>query len=306
MRLSPNLVPMLVVALVVVALYWPIMYLANIPAAQRALDTGAALPCKTAFECATQLRSPVLPSPQQLWNGFANLMFPLNSPNAIPINAAVTAFETLVGLLLATLVGFFFAIGMVASRAFERALLPWIVASQTVPIIAIAPMLVVLLGQYGVQGWLPKAIIAAYIAFFPITIGVAKGLQSPDPLALDLMKTYNANNWQTYLKLRFPASVPYLFTAFKVAMTAALIGAIVAEISTISFQGIGKMLAENSRASDVVAMWVIMLSSAVLGILLVALVNGLERLLTPWRRSSQVVAVPTKETRLATRGEVRS
>lgn len=306
MRLSPNLVPMLVVALVVVALYWPIMYLANIPAAQRALDTGAALPCKTAFECATQLRSPVLPSPQQLWNGFANLMFPLNSPNAIPINAAVTAFETLVGLLLATLVGFFFAIGMVASRAFERALLPWIVASQTVPIIAIAPMLVVLLGQYGVQGWLPKAIIAAYIAFFPITIGVAKGLKSPDPLALDLMKTYNANNWQTYLKLRFPASVPYLFTAFKVAMTAALIGAIVAEISTISFQGIGKMLAENSRASDVVAMWVIMLSSAVLGILLVALVNWLERLLTPWRRSSQVVAVPTKETRLAAREGVRS
>jgi len=305
-RLSPNLVPMLVVALVVVALYWPIMYLANIPAAQRALDTGAALPCKTAFECATQLRSPVLPSPQQLWNGFANLMFPLNSPNAIPINAAVTAFETVVGLLLATLVGFFFAIGMVVSRAFERALLPWIVASQTVPIIAIAPMLVVLLGQYGVQGWLPKAIIAAYIAFFPITIGVAKGLKSPDPLALDLMKTYNANNWQTYLKLRFPASVPYLFTAFKVAMTAALIGAIVAEISTISFQGIGKMLAENSRASDVVAMWVIMLSSAVLGILLVALVNWLERLLTPWRRSSQVVAVPTKEARLAAREEVRS
>lgn len=305
MRLSPNLVPMLVVALVVVALYWPIMYLANIPAAQRALDTGAALPCKTAFECATQLRSPVLPSPQQLWNGFANLMLPLNSPNAIPINAAVTAFETVVGLLLAATVGFFFAIGMVVSRAFERALLPWIVASQTVPIIAIAPMLVVLLGQYGVQGWLPKAIIAAYIAFFPITIGVAKGLKSPDPLALDLMKTYNANNWQTYLKLRFPASVPYLFTAFKVAMTAALIGAIVAEISTISFQGIGKMLAENSRASDVVAMWVIMLSSAVLGILLVALVNWLERLLTPWRRSSQVVAVPTKETRLAMREEVR-
>lgn len=296
-RLSPNLLPMLVVALVAVALYWPLMYLVNIPVAQRALDTGAALPCKTALECASQLRSPVLPSPQQLWYGFGNLMFPLGSPNAIPINAAVTAFETVVGLLLATGVGFFFAIGMVASRAFERALLPWIVASQTVPIIAIAPMLVVLLGQYGVQGWLPKAIIAAYIAFFPITIGVAKGLKSPDPMTLDLMKTYNANHWQTYLKLRFPASVPYLFTAFKVAMTAALIGAIVAEISTISFQGIGKMLAENSRASDVVAMWVIMLSSAVLGILLVAWVNWLERLLTPWRRSSPVVAGPSRQAR---------
>jgi NitT/TauT family transport system permease protein len=276
---------MLVVAVIALALYWPLMYLANIPAAQRALDTGAALPCKTAVECATQLRSPVLPSPEQLWRGFGNLMFPLYSPNAIPINAAVTALETIVGLLLAAIVGFFFAIGIVASRAFERSLLPWIVASQTVPIIAIAPMLVVLLGQYGVQGWIPKAIIAAYIAFFPIAIGVAKGLRSPDPLSLDLMKTYNASHWQTYLKLRFPASVPYLFTAFKVAMAAALIGAIVAEISTISFHGIGKMLAENSRASDVVAMWVIMISSAVLGILLVALVNWVERLATPWRRA---------------------
>ncbi|MCV5224276.1 ABC transporter permease, partial [Escherichia coli] len=86
-----------------------------------------------------------------LWTGFANLLFPLNSPNAIPLNAAVTALETLVGLALAALVGFFFAVGIVASRAFERSLLPWIVASQTVPIVAIAPMLVVLLGQYGVQ-----------------------------------------------------------------------------------------------------------------------------------------------------------
>ncbi|WP_041652533.1 ABC transporter permease [Allomeiothermus silvanus] len=283
-RLPTNLVPMLLVALVIGLLYYPLMLLANVPAAQQALNTGADLGCKTALECATQLRSPVLPSPSQLLLGFRNLMFPLNSPNAIPLNALVTALETVVGLALAAIVGFFFAIGIVASRAFERSLLPWIVASQTVPIIAIAPMLVVVLGQYGVQGWIPKAIIAAYIAFFPITIGVAKGLRSPDPLSLDLMKTYNASSWQTYLKLRFPASLPYLFTAFKVAMTAALIGAIVAEISTISFQGIGKMLAENSRASDVVAMWVIMIASAFLGILLVAGVGWLERLVTPWKR----------------------
>jgi len=283
-RISPNFIPMLTVALVIVLLYYPLMLLANVPAAQQALNTGADLGCKTALECATQLRSPVLPSPSQLLLGFRNLMFPLNSPNAIPLNALVTALETVVGLALAAIVGFFFAIGIVASRAFERSLLPWIVASQTVPIIAIAPMLVVVLGQYGVQGWIPKAIIAAYIAFFPITIGVAKGLRSPDPLSLDLMKTYNASSWQTYLKLRFPASLPYLFTAFKVAMTAALIGAIVAEISTISFQGIGKMLAENSRASDVVAMWVIMIASAFLGILLVAGVGWLERLVTPWKR----------------------
>jgi NitT/TauT family transport system permease protein len=281
----PNLIPMLVVALIVAALYYPLMLLANVPVAQRALDSGAALECKTAVACASQLRSPVLPSPQQLVQGFRNLTFPLTAPTSILPNAWATAGNTLLGLLLATVVGFFFAIGIVASRAFERSLLPWVVASQTVPVIALAPMLVVVLGQYGVQGALPKAIIAAFVAFFPIAIGVAKGLRSPEPLALDLMKTYNATGGQTYLKLRFPASVPYLFTAFKVAITAALIGAIVAEISTVGFQqGLGRMLFENSRASDVVSIWVIMISSALLGILLVALVGWVEREVTPWRR----------------------
>ena len=283
---SSNLFPMLVVALIVAVLYFPLVILANYGTAQRALERGAALDCKTAIACSTRLRSPVLPSPQQLWTGFRSLSLPLTAPTSILPNAWATAGNTLLGLLLATVVGFFFAIGIVASRAFERSLLPWVVASQTVPIIALAPMLVVVLGQYGVQGALPKAIIAAFVAFFPIAIGVAKGLRSPDPLALDLMKTYNATDRQTYLKLRFPASVPYLFTAFKVAITAALIGAIVAEISTIGFQqGLGRMLFENSRASDVVSIWVIMISSALLGILLVALVGWVERLGTPWRRA---------------------
>ncbi len=284
--MTRNLVPMLVVALVVVALYYPLMLLANVPVAQQALDNGAALECKTTVACASSLRSPVLPAPMQLWTGFRSLVLPLTAPTSILPNAWATAGNTLLGLLLATLVGIFFAIGIVASRAFERSLLPWVVASQTVPIIALAPMLVVVLGQYGVQGALPKAIIAAFVAFFPITIGVAKGLRSPDPLALELMKTYNASDQQTYLKLRFPASVPYLFTAFKVAITAALIGAIVAEISTVGFQqGLGRMLFENSRASDVVSIWVIMLSSALLGILLVALVGWVERWVTPWQRA---------------------
>lgn len=282
---SPNLVPMLVVALILAALYFPLVILANYGTAQRSLERGALLDCKTAIACSTQLRSPVLPSPGQLWTGFRSLTFPLTAPTSILPNAWATAGNTLLGLLLATVVGFFFAIGIVTSRAFERSLLPWVVASQTVPIIALAPMLVVVLGQYGVQGALPKAIIAAFVAFFPIAIGVAKGLRSPDPLALDLMKTYNATQGQTYLKLRFPASIPYLFTAFKVALTAALIGAIVAEISTVGFQqGLGRMLFENSRASDVVSIWVIMISSALLGILLVALLGWVERWVTPWRR----------------------
>ncbi len=279
-----NLGPMAVVAGVAILLYLPLVVVANYPLAQRALERGAVMDCDGPLACAFVLRNPVIPAPGQLLAGIYNLMLPLSSPNAIPVNAFWTGVETLVGLGLAALVGFLFALGLVLSRAFELSVLPWIVASQTVPIIALAPMLVVLLGQYGVQGWLPKAIIAAYIAFFPVTIGLAKGLRSPDALALDLMRTYHATTVQTFVKLRLPASLPYLFTAFRISTAAALIGAIIAEMSTISFFGLGKMLSENARASDVVGTWVLMIASAVLGILLVACVGWVERLVTPWRR----------------------
>jgi NitT/TauT family transport system permease protein len=269
MTRSSNLVPMLVVGLVLIALYFPIMLLANYPAAARALARGAVLECKNALECSFNMRSPIIPAPAQLLKGFSSLYFPPTSETSVPYNAFFTGLETLSGLLLASVIG----------------LLPWLVASQTVPIIAIAPMLAVLLGQYGVEGWIPKAIIAAYIAFFPIAIGVSKGLRSPDPIQVDLMKTYNAGNLQTFSKLRFPSSIPYLFTAFKVSVTAALIGAIISESATISGAGLGKMLSENSRASDAVGLWLVMIGSAILGILLVSIVGWLERVVTPWQRN---------------------
>lgn len=274
---------MLVVALVALLLYWPTMLIANKGVAQRALDSGAELGCATAIACATQLRNPIIPSPQQFFQGFKSLSIPPLAPNSAPYNALVTGGETLLGLVVASVLGLVLATLLVNSRTFERATLPWLVASQTVPIVAIAPMLAVLLGQYGVQGFLPKAIIAAYIAFFPVAIGMAQGLRSPDPLQLDLMRTYRSSAWQTFWMLRVPASLPYLFTSLKIAATAALVGSIVAEISTISFSGLGKMLAENSRASDTVALWVIMVYGAVLGIVLVAIIGLLERLVTRWR-----------------------
>ncbi|GHF36199.1 NitT/TauT family transport system permease protein [Deinococcus metalli] len=275
--------PMLVVAVVVLALYWPLMLWANVGQAQRTLDSGAELECKTAIACATQLRNPVLPAPAQLGASFRTMSTPPMSPTSVPYNTLVTAGETLVGLGIATVLGVILAVGLVASRAFERVTLPWLIASQTVPVVALAPMLAVVLGQYGVQGWLPKALIAAYIAFFPVAVGVSAGLRSPDPMQEDLMRTYRASGSQVFWKLRLPASLPFLFTSLKVAATAALIGSIVAEISTISFAGLGKMLAENSRASDTLALWVIMLYGAALGIALVGLLGVVERLVTPWR-----------------------
>ncbi len=281
---SNSFVPLLVVAVIGLILYLPVMLLANYGPAQKLLSSGAELDCTTALECAFQMRNPVVPAPMQLWDGFKNMSLPPLEPTSVPYNLLVTAGETLLGLLLASVTGLLLAVLLVSSRAFERSVLPWLVASQTIPIVAVAPMLAVLLGQYGVQGWVPKALIAAFIAFFPICIGLAKGLRSPDPLSLDLMNTYHASRVQIFLKLRFPASVPYLFTALKVSAAAALVGSIVAEISSISFSGLGKMLAENSRASDGVALWVIMIYGAVLGIVLVALINWLERVLTPWQR----------------------
>ena len=282
-RRASNLLPMLAVALLAVLIYWPLMLWANAGQAARSLASGADLGCGTALQCATQLRNPVIPAPGQFASGFQSLSVPPLAATSAPYNALVTGGETLLGLALASLLGLVLATLLVRSRSFERATLPWLVASQTVPIVALAPMLAVLLGQFGVQGFFPKAVIAAYIAFFPVAIGMAQGLRSPDPLQLDLMRTYRASPAQTFRLLQIPASLPYLFTSLKVAATAALVGSIVAEISTISFSGLGKMLAENSRASDTVALWVIMIYGAALGILLVALIGLLERLVTRWR-----------------------
>jgi NitT/TauT family transport system permease protein len=282
-KLNPNLVPMVVVALILIVIYPIAAFFANLAPAQLLLQSGADLGCQTAAACAFQLRNPVIPGPNQLLLGIANLMWPLNSPTSVPYNAFFTGLETIVGLVLASILGIAIAALLVLSKAFEKAMLPWLIASQTVPIIAVAPMLVVLLGRYGVAGWLPKAIIATYIAFFPVAIGVAKGLRSADPMTIDLMKTYNASTAQTFWLLRLPAAIPYLFTALKVAAAAALIGSIVAESSTVSFVGLGAMLAQNARASDIVATWVMMIGSSVLGIGLVALIGFIERLVTPWR-----------------------
>ena len=112
----------------------------------------------------------------------------------------------------------------------RRGLLPFVIASQTVPIIAIAPMIVVGLGQLGAPPWVPKSAIAAYLTFFPVTINVLRGLESVDRDALALMKSYAATHLQIFTKLRLPNSTPYLFTALKIASTASVIGAIIGEL----------------------------------------------------------------------------
>ena len=171
------------------------------------------------------------------------------------------------------------ALLVVRFRFLELGLLPYAALFSSIPIVALAPVIVKAVGL----DWPSKTLVVAMTVLFPVVVGAVRGLQSADRMHLDLMHTYSASSAQTFRLLRFPASLPYLFTALKVAATAALVGSIVAEISTISFSGLGKMLAENSRASDTIALWVIMVYGALLGVALVGLIGLAERILTPWK-----------------------
>jgi NitT/TauT family transport system permease protein len=160
--------------------------------------------------------------------------------------------------------------------------MPWLIASQTIPILAIAPMLVAVLGTIGLTGLAPKAAISMYLCFFPVTVGMVKGLRAPDPLALDLMRTYSADGAQVLRKLRFPAALPYLFASLKVAIALGLVGTMVAELSTGGQAGLGGRLLTASYNGDMVHMWTALITSSLLAILLVWLVGVAERVTTRW------------------------
>ena len=150
-----------------------------------------------------------------------------------------TGKEALAGFILGALIGFGLAVLLSQSRLLERGILPYIVASQTVPILAIAPMVVVGLGSKGVQGWKAVAILAAYLTFFPVAINTLRGLHSVDPRAVELMESYAANRWRVLWRLRVPSSVPYIFTALKISATASVIGAIIGEAPASIQNGLG-------------------------------------------------------------------
>ncbi len=154
--------------------------------------------------------------------------------------------------------------------------MPWIIASQTIPILAIAPMIIVILASVGVTGLVPKAIISMYLCFFPVTIGMVKGLRSPDPLQMDLMRTYNASQWQIFWKLRVPASVPFLFASLKVAIAISLVGAIVGELPTGAEGGLGSRMLAGSYYGQMVQIWSCLVLASILGMIMVYSIAGIE------------------------------
>ncbi len=229
---------------------------------------------------AWSLERPVLPAPHQVAEEFYDSVFTrdVTSPRSLVYHAEITGSATLVGFVLGTLLGILLAVGIVSWRTLDRSLLPWIIASQTIPILAIAPMIIVVLGNVGLTGLMPKAVISMYLCFFPITIGMVKGLRSPDPLQLDLMRTYSATPSQVFWKLRWPASVVFLFTSLKVAIAISLVGAIVGELPTGAQGGLGARLLTGSYYGQTVQIWAALFMAALLGMVLVAAVGVVERL----------------------------
>jgi NitT/TauT family transport system permease protein len=200
---------------------------------------------------------PLVPSPPQVaiatWNGVFG--WPVDSPRSLVYHAAVTIEAALAGFALAAVLGTALAAAIVHSRLLDRGLLPWVVVSQSVPVLATAPMIVVVLGNLGLSGLLPKAVISASLAFFPVTIGMCKGLRSAQSAQMELLRTYNASVSQVFFKLRWPASIPYLFPALKVALALAITGAIVGELPTGAQAGLGARLLIASYNGLMLLMW---------------------------------------------------
>jgi NitT/TauT family transport system permease protein len=232
------------------------------------------------------MERPVLPAPHQvaidLWRSIAD--WPLGSPRNLLFHAAVTAQSTLVGFVLGTLLGVVLAGAIVHSRTLDRALLPWIVASQTVPVLAIAPIVLVILGSLGFSGIAPKATIAMYLCFFPVTVAMVQGLRSPQRIDSELMHTYAATRMQAFWMLRLPAALPFLFPSLRVAIAAGLVGAMVAELPTGAQAGLGARLLTGSYYGNTIAIWSALVMSALLGLALTAAVAGAERLVLGPRR----------------------
>ncbi len=225
---------------------------------------------------------PVLPSAHQVFSEIYKTTFKkkITSKRSLIYHSWITLSATLLGFAIGTIFGILIAIGIVHNRALDRSLMPWVIASQTIPILAIAPMIIVVLNAVGLSGLLPKALISTYLSFFPIVVGMVKGFRSPKTIELDLMRTYYASQIQTFFKLRWPSSLPYLFTSMKVAISIALVGAIVGELPTGAVAGLGARLLTGSYYGQTVQIWSALFMAAILAASLVMLVGFVERQVT--------------------------
>ena len=226
------------------------------------------------------MERPILPAPHQILKDMNKsiLQRKVSSKRSLVYHGWVTISSTLVGFGIGALLGIVLAVGIVYIPTLNRSVMPWIIASQTIPILAIAPMIIVGLGSIGLTGLFPKSIISAYLCFFPVTIGMVKGLRSPDPIHMDLMKTYCASDSNTFFKLRWPSSTPFLFASLKVSIAISLVGAIVGELPAGAQAGLGARLLTGSYYGQTIQIWSALICASILAAILVFLMIAIEKI----------------------------
>ena len=275
-----NTFPILAVVTGIVVLWYLAAVWMNAPwAYDQAQRANTALSLTQLLGSTMVQERPVLPAPHQvaaeLWDTIVNK--PITSKRSLVYHAWITLSATLLGFALGTTFGVLLAVLIVHNVAADKSLMPWIIATQTIPILAIAPMIIVVLNAIGISGLLPKALISTYLSFFPVAVGMVKGLRSPEPTFLDLMRTYNASGLQTFWKLKWPSALPYLFISMKVAVAISLVGAIVGELPTGAVAGLGARLLAGSYYGQTIQIWSALFMAAALVAILVGLVGLVHR-----------------------------
>lgn len=273
--------PVLVVLLAIVAIWYVAAVALNAPF-QRDIYARAGqtdVPFLQLVNDTLAQERPILPSPAQvaveIWDTTVNKK--ITSNRSLIYHTGITLSSTLTGFVMGTLLGIGLAVLVVHSRVLDKSLMPWVISSQTIPILAIAPMIIVVLNAIGISGLIPKAMISTYLSFFPVTVGMVKGLRSPELIHLDLMRTYSASRAETFWKLRLPYAVPYLFASMKVGIAASLVGAIVGELPTGAVAGLGARLLAGSYYGQMVQIWSALVVASVVAGSLVALIGLLEK-----------------------------
>lgn len=271
--------PIIVVVIAIFVLWYAAAVGLNTAwAKDKAKRAGVELTTSEIIKDTMSQKKPKLPAPHQvgaeIWK--TTVEKKITSKRSLIYHSSVTLSSTLLGFVMGTSLGIALAVGIVYNRTMDMSVMPWVIASQTIPILAIAPMIIVVLNAVGISGLLPKAVISMYLSFFPVVVGMVKGLRSPDHMQLDQMKTWSASGSQQFWKLRLPSSMPYLFTSLKIAMAAALVGAIIGELPTGAVAGLGARLLAGSYYGQTIQIWSALIMAAALAASLVGIIGMIQ------------------------------
>lgn len=273
-----RVLPVLVVIGLIVAVWYAAVVWMNGPwVRDQAARAGESVSFAELVPATMNLERPVLPAPHQVVVELvkATLGTAPTSKRSLIYHGWITLSATMLGFVIGTGLGGLLAVGIVYNRAMDMSVLPWAIASQMVPIVALAPMLAAIMSTLGATPLVTKAVISAYLSFFPVVVGMVKGLRSPDAMQLDLLRTYAASGGATFWKLRLPASMPYFFASAKVGIAASLVGAIVAELNQPA--GLGARLLQGSYYGQTVQIWSALFLSAILAAAMVMAIAAVER-----------------------------